>query len=100
MRVDASKIRVGAGGWRGAGRIRAFKGLQFYFFFFFPRQLKWKRDTIRTALPLTGLHPPVPSSALIIILTKALSKRAASRWPAGAVAEMTSEVSSLLLNLY
>lgn len=99
MRVDASKIRVGAGGWRGAGRIRAFKGLRFYFFFF-PRQLKWKRDTVRTALSLTGLHPPIPSSALIIILTKALSKWAASHWSAGAVVEMTSEVSSLLLNLH
>lgn len=98
MRVDASKIRVGAGGWRGAGRIRAFKGLRFYFFF--PRQLKWKRDTVRTALPLTGLHPPFPSSALIIILTKALSKWAASHWSTGAVAAMTSEVSSLLLNLH
>lgn len=62
------------GGGEEQEESELFKACNSTFFFFFPRQLKWKRDTIRTALPLTGLHPPVPSSALIIILTKALSK--------------------------
>jgi len=44
------------------------------FFFFFYKKIKMETGPNKDALPLTGLHPPVPSSALIIILTKALSK--------------------------
>lgn len=58
MRVDISKIRVGAGGWRGAGRIRAFKGLQFYFFFFFSKAIKMEKGHNKDSTTLNRSASP------------------------------------------
>lgn len=86
MRVDASKIGEGAGGWR-AERMRAFKAL---WFSFFSKAIKIEKGHSKDSTSLADLPPQFPSSALIIILTKATSKWAALHWPSGAVTNMTS----------
>lgn len=86
MRVDASNIGEGAGGWR-AGRIRAFKA---FWFSFFSMAIKIEKRHGKDSTGLTDLPPQFPSSALIIILTKAVSKQAALHWPTRAATKMTS----------
>lgn len=59
-------------------------------FLFFSKAIKIEKGHSKDSTSLTDLPPQFPSSALIIILTKAISKWAALHWPSGAVTEMTS----------
>lgn len=71
MRVDASKIGEGAGGLKSRKKSELLKPCDFPFF---SKAIKIEKGHSKDKASLTDLPPQFPSPALIIILTKAVSK--------------------------